>query len=88
MPGKSGTAIILLTFSQRATSFKTDHSKDSERFRETGTVTHKSRIGRLRKVGQRVQPEDALAHALAHPQSSTREISEHCGITNSIFGLS
>ena len=30
-----------------------------------------------------MQPEDALAYALAHSQSSTREISEHCGLRKS-----
>ena len=43
----------------------------------------KSRIGRPRRVLQRVQLEDVLAYALAHPKSSTREISEHCGLTKS-----
>ena len=66
-----------------ATSFKTGHRKGSGRFRKTASVTHKSRISRPRSIGQRVQPEDALAYALAHLQSSTREISEHCGFTKS-----
>ena len=34
-------------------------------------------------VGQRVQPEDILAYALAHPQSSTKEIIEQSGLTKS-----
>ena len=52
-------------------------------FRETGSVTHKSCIGRPRRVGQLVQLEDVLVYALAHLQSSKREISEHCGLTKS-----
>ena len=55
--------------------------KTMKRYRETGSVTHKSRISRPRKVRQRVQTEDVLAYTLAHSQSSTREISEHCGLT-------
>ena len=57
--------------------------KTMKRYRETGSVTHKSRISRPRKVRQRVQTEDVLAYTLAHSQSSTREISEHCGLTKS-----
>ena len=57
--------------------------KTVKRFRETGSVTHKSRIGSPRNVGERVQPEDTLAYILDHPQSSTRETSEQCSLTKS-----
>ena len=60
-----------------------DIEKAVKRLRETDCMTHKSRIGRPRRVGQRVEPENVLAYALAHPQSSTKEISEHCGLTKS-----
>ncbi|GBO37938.1 hypothetical protein AVEN_39938-1 [Araneus ventricosus] len=38
---------------------------------------------RPRNVGRKVQPEDVLAYALAHPQSSTKMISENCGLSKS-----
>ena len=52
------------------------------RYSETiqGSVTYRPRPGRPRRLGQRVQPDDVLAYALAYPQRSTREISEHCGL--------
>ena len=53
------------------------------RFRETGNRIHKSRTGRPRRVGQGVESADVLTYALAHPQSSTREIREHRGLTKS-----
>ena len=46
-------------------------------------MTHKSRNGRRRRVGQRVQLGYVLAYALAHTQSSTGEITEHYGLTKS-----
>ena len=57
--------------------------KTVKRFREMGSMTYKSWIGRPKRVGQRVQLEDVFAYVLAHFQSSTREISEHCGLTKS-----
>ena len=51
--------------------------KEKKRFRETGSVTHKYRTGRSRRVEQQMQPEDVLAYALAHPQSSIRDIKDH-----------
>ncbi|GBO32685.1 hypothetical protein AVEN_109493-1, partial [Araneus ventricosus] len=45
---------------------------------ENGCVT-----SRPRNVGRKVQPEDVLAYALAHPQSSTKMISENCGLSKS-----
>ncbi|GBO17466.1 hypothetical protein AVEN_67161-1 [Araneus ventricosus] len=36
-----------------------------------------------RNVGRKVQPEDVLSYALAHPQSSTKMISENCGLSKS-----
>ncbi|GBN60178.1 hypothetical protein AVEN_197585-1 [Araneus ventricosus] len=47
--------------------------------RETGCVISRPRVRRHRNVGRKVQPEDVLAYALAHPQSSTKIISENCG---------
>ena len=78
--GKSSTAIISSTFSRRATFLKTE-----KQFRETSSASHKSRIGRPRRVGQRVLLEDGLMYVLAHPQSSTREIGEHCGLKKPHF---
>ncbi|GBL93891.1 hypothetical protein AVEN_153649-1 [Araneus ventricosus] len=49
------------------------------RLRETGCVTSRPRVRRPRKV----QPENVLAYALAHPQSSTKMISENCGLSKS-----
>ncbi|GBN16057.1 hypothetical protein AVEN_197251-1 [Araneus ventricosus] len=54
-----------------------------KRLRETGCVTSRPRVRRPRNVGRKVKPEDVLAYALAHPQSSTKMISENCGLSNS-----
>ncbi|GBN60678.1 hypothetical protein AVEN_112478-1 [Araneus ventricosus] len=54
-----------------------------KRLRETGSVTIRPRLRRPRNVGRKVQPEDVLAYALAHPQSSTKMISENCGLSKS-----
>ncbi|GBM12132.1 hypothetical protein AVEN_39470-1 [Araneus ventricosus] len=43
-----------------------------KRLRETGCVTSRPRFRRPRNVGRKVQPEDVLAYALAHPQRSTK----------------
>ncbi|GBM56321.1 hypothetical protein AVEN_60305-1 [Araneus ventricosus] len=53
-----------------------------KRVRETGCVTSRPRVRRPRNVGCKAQPEDVLAYALAHPQSSTKMISENCGLSN------
>ncbi|GBN90332.1 hypothetical protein AVEN_160462-1, partial [Araneus ventricosus] len=50
---------------------------------ETGCVTSRPRVHRPRNVGRKVPPEDVLAYALAHPQSSTKLISENCGLSKS-----
>ena len=39
--------------------------------------------GRPAKVGRQVQPGEVLAYALANPKCSTRQISEHCGLSKS-----
>ncbi|GBN04511.1 hypothetical protein AVEN_270319-1 [Araneus ventricosus] len=49
--------------------------------REKGCVTNRPRVRRHRNVGRKVQPEDMLAYSLAHPQSSTKMISENCGLS-------
>ncbi|GBM11694.1 hypothetical protein AVEN_72696-1 [Araneus ventricosus] len=54
-----------------------------KRLRETGCVTSRHRVRRPRNVGRKVQPEDVLAYALTHPQSSTKMISENCGLSKS-----
>ncbi|GBM09417.1 hypothetical protein AVEN_184113-1 [Araneus ventricosus] len=54
-----------------------------KRLRETGCVTSRPRVRRRRNVGRKVQPEDVLAYVLAHPQSSTKMISENCGLSKS-----
>ncbi|GBN06083.1 hypothetical protein AVEN_240164-1 [Araneus ventricosus] len=54
-----------------------------KRLRETGRVTNRPGVRRLRNVGLKVQPEDVLAYALPHPQSSTNMISENCGLSKS-----
>ncbi|GBM49839.1 hypothetical protein AVEN_191242-1 [Araneus ventricosus] len=54
-----------------------------KRLRETGCVTSRPRVCRLRNVGREVQPEDVLAYSLAHPQSSTKTISGNCGLSKS-----
>ncbi|GBN56054.1 hypothetical protein AVEN_24038-1 [Araneus ventricosus] len=38
---------------------------------------------RMNDVGRKVQPEDVLAYALAHPQSSTKMTSENCDLSKS-----
>ncbi|GBO21998.1 hypothetical protein AVEN_272441-1 [Araneus ventricosus] len=54
-----------------------------KRLRETGYVTSRPLVRRPRNVGRKVQPEDALAYDLAHPQNSTKMISENCGFSKS-----
>ncbi|GBO02936.1 hypothetical protein AVEN_114444-1 [Araneus ventricosus] len=51
-----------------------------KRLRETRCVTNRPRVRRPRIVGRKVQPEDVLAYSLAHPQISTKIISENCGL--------
>ncbi|GBM13246.1 hypothetical protein AVEN_214947-1 [Araneus ventricosus] len=48
--------------------------KVAKRLRETGCMTSRPRV-RPSNVGRKMQPEDLLAYALAHPQSSTKMIS-------------
>ncbi|GBM34589.1 hypothetical protein AVEN_171635-1 [Araneus ventricosus] len=55
--------------------------KDVNRLRERDCVTSRPRVHRPRNAGRKVQPEDALAYTLAHPQSSTKIISENCGLS-------
>ncbi|GBL88344.1 hypothetical protein AVEN_103008-1 [Araneus ventricosus] len=55
------------------------YKKDIPTGLETGCVTRR----RPRNVGRKVQPEDVLAYALAHPQSSMKIISENCGLSKS-----
>ncbi|GBN25866.1 hypothetical protein AVEN_163640-1 [Araneus ventricosus] len=43
-----------------------------KRSRETGCVISWPRVRRPRNVGRKMQPEDVLEYALAHPQSSTK----------------
>ncbi|GBM85728.1 hypothetical protein AVEN_163055-1 [Araneus ventricosus] len=54
-----------------------------KRLRETGFVTSRPRVRRPCNVGRKAQPEDAPAYATAHPQSSTKMISENCGLSKS-----
>ncbi|GBM73077.1 hypothetical protein AVEN_17661-1 [Araneus ventricosus] len=54
-----------------------------KRLRETGCVTSRPRVRRPCVVGRKLQFEDVLAYALAHPQSSTKMISENCGLSKS-----
>ncbi|GBM12673.1 hypothetical protein AVEN_46158-1 [Araneus ventricosus] len=54
-----------------------------KRLRETGCETSRPKVRRPRNVGRKVQAEDVLAYALAHPQSSTKIISENRGLTKS-----
>ncbi|GBM06760.1 hypothetical protein AVEN_63003-1 [Araneus ventricosus] len=51
-----------------------------KRLRETGCVISRPRV---RNVGRKVQPEGVLAYALAHPESSTKMISENYGLSKS-----
>ncbi|GBM50528.1 hypothetical protein AVEN_24656-1 [Araneus ventricosus] len=53
-----------------------------KRLRETGCATSRPRVRRPLDVGRKVQPEDVL-YALAHPQSSTKMISQNCGLSKS-----
>ncbi|GBN05599.1 hypothetical protein AVEN_273763-1 [Araneus ventricosus] len=48
-----------------------------------GCMTNRPRVRRPRNVGRKVQPENVLAYALAHPQSSTKMISENYGLSKS-----
>ncbi|GBM99662.1 hypothetical protein AVEN_257776-1 [Araneus ventricosus] len=53
--------------------------------RKTGHVTSRSRTGRSHEVGRQVQPEAVLTFAVSHPQSSTRGMSEKCGLSRSLI---
>ncbi|GBL75688.1 hypothetical protein AVEN_154997-1 [Araneus ventricosus] len=55
-----------------------------KRLRETDCATSRPRVRRLRNVERKVQPGDVLAYALAHPQNSTKIISENCGLLKSL----
>ncbi|GBM44745.1 hypothetical protein AVEN_83873-1 [Araneus ventricosus] len=62
-----------------------------KRLRGTGCVTSRPRVRRPRNVGRKVQPKepkDVLSYSLVHPQSSTKTISENCGLSESTFGQS
>ncbi|GBN61677.1 hypothetical protein AVEN_261523-1 [Araneus ventricosus] len=50
---------------------------------ETGSVTSRPRNRRRHNVGYKVQPKDVLVYDLAHPESSTKIISENCGLSKS-----
>ncbi|GBN34148.1 hypothetical protein AVEN_96979-1 [Araneus ventricosus] len=52
-----------------------------KRLRETGYTTSRPRVRRSGNVGHKLQPEDVLAYALAHPQSSTKMNSKNCGLS-------
>ncbi|GBM58433.1 hypothetical protein AVEN_63789-1 [Araneus ventricosus] len=57
-----------------------------KRLRESGCMTIKPLSYRPVKVGLQVQPEDVLSpsiSALPYPTSSTREISQNCGLSKS-----
>ncbi|GBL99494.1 hypothetical protein AVEN_68780-1 [Araneus ventricosus] len=54
-----------------------------KRLREMGCVTSRPRVHRPRNVRRKVQSQDVLEYALAHPQSSTKMISENCGLSKS-----
>ncbi|GBN68364.1 hypothetical protein AVEN_223913-1 [Araneus ventricosus] len=51
-----------------------------KRLIETGCVTSRPRVHRPRNAGRKVQPEDKLTYAFAHTRSSTKMISENCGL--------
>ncbi|GBN95761.1 hypothetical protein AVEN_224057-1 [Araneus ventricosus] len=46
-------------------------------------MTIRPRVPRPRYVGRKVEPEDVRVYALAHPQSSSKMISENCGLLKS-----
>ncbi|GBL80768.1 hypothetical protein AVEN_26212-1 [Araneus ventricosus] len=68
-------------FAFRPASYTVDLLKVVKRLKETGCVTSRPQVRRPRNVGRKVQPEDVLAYAHAHPQSSTKMISENCGLS-------
>ncbi|GBM91338.1 hypothetical protein AVEN_21170-1 [Araneus ventricosus] len=59
------------------------YKKDVSAGLETGCVTSRPRVRRPRILGCNVKPEDILAYVLAHPQSSTKMISENCDLSKS-----
>ncbi|GBM48233.1 hypothetical protein AVEN_72500-1 [Araneus ventricosus] len=54
-----------------------------KRLRETGCVSSRLRVRRPRNEGCKVQSEDVLVYAVAHPQISTKMISEKCSLSKS-----
>ncbi|GBM30621.1 hypothetical protein AVEN_18315-1 [Araneus ventricosus] len=57
--------------------------KIAKRLRETGCVTSRPRVRKPRNAGCKMQPEEVLEYALAHPQSSIKMISANCGLSES-----
>ena len=51
------------------------------RLKDTGSILSRPRSGRLLRSSATVMPDEVLAYALAHPHSSTFEISMQCGLT-------
>ncbi|GBM49772.1 hypothetical protein AVEN_60502-1 [Araneus ventricosus] len=62
------------------------HLKSSKTFKGDGLRDQPTLVRRPLNVGRKVQPEDVLAYALAHPQRSTKMISESCGLSKSRVG--
>ncbi|GBM79893.1 hypothetical protein AVEN_220443-1 [Araneus ventricosus] len=60
-----------------------NHLKSCKTFKGDGLCDSRLRVRRPRNVGRKVQSEDVLAYALSHPQSSTKMISENCGLSKS-----
>ncbi|GBM62416.1 hypothetical protein AVEN_57183-1 [Araneus ventricosus] len=56
------------------------HLKSSKTFKGDGLRDQPTLVRRPLNVGRKVQPEDVLAYALTHPQSSTNMIIENCGL--------
>ncbi|GBM34443.1 hypothetical protein AVEN_175478-1 [Araneus ventricosus] len=75
---KSATRLYLERFPEGPHPTQQTILKVVKRLGEKGCVTSRPRF-----VGRKVQPEDVLAYALAHPQSSTKIISENSGLSKS-----
>ncbi|GBN98141.1 hypothetical protein AVEN_265233-1 [Araneus ventricosus] len=80
---KSAASLYHECFPQGPHSTQQTILKVVKRLRETSCMTSLPQVCRPCNAGRKVQPEDVIAYSLAHPQSSTKMISESCGFSKS-----
>ncbi|GBN05345.1 hypothetical protein AVEN_176543-1 [Araneus ventricosus] len=68
---------------RQLTKTSIDHLKSCKKFKGDGLRDQQISSSRPRNVGRKAQTETVLGYALAHPQSTTKTISENCGLSKS-----